>query len=82
MSASDHLFQAHSHYIVVETFAKALKKFEREMAIQVILKHLCDLFALHGIFVNSGDFVQDGYLSAEQADMATELYLDLLAVVR
>lgn len=72
----------HTHYIVVETFVKALEKFERESAIQRILKHLCDLFALHGIFVNMGDFVQDGYLSAEQIDMLTELYLDLLAVIR
>ncbi|XP_053151016.1 peroxisomal acyl-coenzyme A oxidase 2 isoform X2 [Hemicordylus capensis] len=73
---------AHSHYIVVEMFVKAVEKLEKEAAIQRILKHLCDLFALHGIFSNTGDFVQDGYLSTEQTDMVTESYLDLLAIIR
>ncbi|KAL8212789.1 UNVERIFIED_CONTAM: hypothetical protein K2H54_058684 [Gekko kuhli] len=73
---------AHSHYIIVQNFVKALKKFEKEFHIQRILKHLCDLFALHGIFSNMGDFLQDGHLSGKQSDMVTESYLDLLAVIR
>lgn len=75
-------FQAHSHYIIVQNFVKALEKFEKEFHIQRILKHLCDLFALHGIFSNMGDFLQGGHLSGKQSNMATESYLDILAVVR
>ncbi|CAI5767619.1 peroxisomal acyl-coenzyme A oxidase 2 [Podarcis lilfordi] len=73
---------AHSQYIVVGKFVKALETFGKEAAIQRVLKHLCDLYALHGIFSDLGDFVQDGYLSTKQSDMVTESYLDLLAVVR
>ncbi|XP_061474753.1 peroxisomal acyl-coenzyme A oxidase 2 [Rhineura floridana] len=73
---------AHSHYIVVEKFVKALETFGKEVAIQRVLKHLCDLFALHGILSNMGDFVQDTYLSTQQTDMVTESYLDLLTVIR
>ncbi|XP_060095396.1 peroxisomal acyl-coenzyme A oxidase 2 [Heteronotia binoei] len=73
---------AHSHYIIVQNFVKALEKFEKEFHIQRILKHLCDLFALHGIFSNMGDFLQAGHLSGKQSDMVTESYLDLLAIIR
>ncbi|XP_060622449.2 peroxisomal acyl-coenzyme A oxidase 2 [Anolis sagrei] len=73
---------AHIHYIVVEQFVKALQSYEGEADIHRILKHLCDLFALHGMYLNMGDFMQDGYLSTEQVAMVTESYLDLLPVIR
>ncbi|KAH0630286.1 hypothetical protein JD844_013184 [Phrynosoma platyrhinos] len=73
---------AHSHYIVVEQFVKVLQRYEEEVAIHRILKHLCDLFALHGMLLNMGDFMQDGYLSTKQTAMVTESYLDLLPVIR
>ncbi|XP_042303823.1 peroxisomal acyl-coenzyme A oxidase 2-like [Sceloporus undulatus] len=73
---------AHSHYIVVEQFVKALQWYEEELAIHRILKRLCDLFALHGMYLNMGDFMQDGYLSTEQTAMVTESYLELLPVIR
>ncbi|XP_048345794.1 peroxisomal acyl-coenzyme A oxidase 2-like isoform X2 [Sphaerodactylus townsendi] len=73
---------AHSHYIVVQNFVNALEKFEKEFHIQRVLKHLCDLFALHGIVSNMGDFLKTGHLSGKQSDMVTESYLDLLALVR
>ncbi|KAM6467841.1 peroxisomal acyl-coenzyme A oxidase 2 [Liasis olivaceus] len=72
----------HSHYIVVQKFAEALENFAKESAIQRVLKNLCDLFALHGIFSNAGDFMQDEYFSTDQIDRVTETYLDLLAVIR
>ncbi|KAJ7317100.1 hypothetical protein JRQ81_003262 [Phrynocephalus forsythii] len=73
---------AHSHYIVVEKFVEALARFGQEPAIQRILKHLCDLFALHGIHSDVGGFMQEGYLSTDQIAMVTESYLDLLPVIR
>ncbi|XP_026577428.1 peroxisomal acyl-coenzyme A oxidase 2 [Pseudonaja textilis] len=73
---------AHSHYIVVQKFTEELKNHAKESAIQRVLKNLCDLFALHGIFSNAGDFMQDAYFSTEQIDRVTETYLDLLAVIR
>ncbi|KFO80649.1 Peroxisomal acyl-coenzyme A oxidase 2, partial [Cuculus canorus] len=74
--------KAHCHYISVENFAETVEKLETKPAIQKIMKHLCDLFALHGIFSNAGLFLHDGYLSGAQMDMVTASYLDLLAVIR
>ncbi|NXR69868.1 ACOX2 oxidase, partial [Rhadina sibilatrix] len=74
--------QAHCHYIAVKNFAQTVEKLETKAGIQKIMKHLCDLFALHGIFSNTGAFLHDGYTSAAQMDMVTASYLDLLAVIR
>ncbi|NWU63567.1 ACOX2 oxidase, partial [Pterocles burchelli] len=74
--------KAHCHYITVKNFAETVEKLETKAGIQKIMKHLCDLFALHGIFSNSGVFLHDGYISGAQMDMVTASYLDLLAIVR
>ncbi|NWH78462.1 ACOX2 oxidase, partial [Piaya cayana] len=74
--------KAHCHYISVENFAETVEKLKTKPGIQKIMKHLCDLFALHGIFSNSGLFLHDGYLSGAQMDMVTASYLELLAVIR
>lgn len=73
---------AHCHYIIVKVFVDTMKTFGKEPSIQEAIKPLCDLFALNGIFTNSGGFLHDGYLSGSQLDMVTAAYLDLLAVVR
>lgn len=74
--------KAHCHYIAVKNFAETVEKLETKAGIQKIMKHLCDLFALHGIFSNTGAFLHDGYTSPAQMDMVTASYLDLLAVIR
>lgn len=74
--------KAHCHYIAVKNFAETVEKLETKAGIQKIMKHLCDLFALHGIFSNTGAFLHDGYISPAQMDMVTASYLDLLAVIR
>ncbi|KFQ14038.1 Peroxisomal acyl-coenzyme A oxidase 2, partial [Leptosomus discolor] len=74
--------KAHCHYITVKNFAETVEKLETQAGIQKIIKHLCDLFALHGIFSNAGLFLHDGYISGAQMDMVTASYLDLLAVIR
>ncbi|XP_074861401.1 peroxisomal acyl-coenzyme A oxidase 2 isoform X2 [Carettochelys insculpta] len=74
--------KAHSHYIVVKNFIETVEELRNEAEIQKIVKHLCDLYALHGIFSNMGDFLHDGYTSGDQMDMVTASYLDLLAVIR
>ncbi|XP_063283628.1 peroxisomal acyl-coenzyme A oxidase 2-like [Pelobates fuscus] len=73
---------AHTHYMTVKIFVDALNSVSREPEIQKALKSLCDLYALHGIFTNAGDFLQDGYLSGKQLEMVTTAYLNLLPVIR
>ncbi|XP_074951938.1 peroxisomal acyl-coenzyme A oxidase 2 isoform X3 [Phalacrocorax aristotelis] len=74
--------KAHCHYIAVKNFAETVEKLDTKAGIQQIMKHLCDLFALHGIFLNAGVFLHDGYISGAQMDMVIASYLDLLAVIR
>ncbi|XP_077894658.1 peroxisomal acyl-coenzyme A oxidase 2 isoform X2 [Ictidomys tridecemlineatus] len=74
--------KAHCYYITVKSFTDALEKLDKEPAIQQVLQRLCDLFALHGILTNSGDFLHDGFLSGAQVDMARKAYLDLLLLIR
>ncbi|NWS42333.1 ACOX2 oxidase, partial [Probosciger aterrimus] len=74
--------KAHCHYITVKNFAETVERLETKGGIQKIMKHLCDLFALHGIFSNAGVFLHNGYISGAQMDMVTASYLDLLAVIR
>nr|XP_026257836.1 peroxisomal acyl-coenzyme A oxidase 2 [Urocitellus parryii] len=74
--------KAHCYYITVKSFTDALEKLDKEPAIQQVLQRLCDLFALHGILTNSGDFLHDGFLSGAQVDMARKAYLDLFLLIR
>lgn len=66
----------------MKSFTEALEKLDNEPAVQQALKRLCDLFALHGILSNAGDFLHDGFLSGAQADMVRAAYLDLLRLIR
>ncbi|XP_030162971.1 peroxisomal acyl-coenzyme A oxidase 2 isoform X2 [Lynx canadensis] len=74
--------KAHCHYVSVKNFTETLDKLENEPAIQQVLKRLCDLYALHGILTNSGDFLHDGFLSGAQVDAVRTAYLDLLPLIR
>uniref|UniRef100_A0A286XDD7 Acyl-coenzyme A oxidase n=1 Tax=Cavia porcellus TaxID=10141 RepID=A0A286XDD7_CAVPO len=74
--------KAHCYYVTVKSFQDAVKKLDSEPAIQLVLKRLCDLFALHGILADSGIFLYDGFLSGPQVDMVRTAYLDLLSLIR
>ncbi|XP_005387343.1 PREDICTED: peroxisomal acyl-coenzyme A oxidase 2 [Chinchilla lanigera] len=74
--------KAHCYYLTVKSFKEALEKLDNEPAIQQVLKRLCDLFALHGILTDSGNFLYDGFLSGPQVDMVRTAYLDLLPLIR
>ncbi|KAF6098415.1 acyl-CoA oxidase 2 [Phyllostomus discolor] len=74
--------KAHCYYVTVKSFTEALEKLDNEPAIQQALKRLCDLFALHGILSNTGDFLHDGFLSGAQVDVMRTAYLDALLLIR
>uniref|UniRef100_A0A8C5QLV2 Acyl-coenzyme A oxidase n=1 Tax=Leptobrachium leishanense TaxID=445787 RepID=A0A8C5QLV2_9ANUR len=81
-NTSVELVKAHTHYMTVKIFADALQYVSSEPEIQTAIKRVCDLYALHGVFTNAGDFLQDGYLSGKQLDLATAAYLHLLPLIR
>lgn len=66
----------------MKIFTEALETLESEPAIKQVLKRLCDLYALHGILTNTGDFLHDGFLSGAQIDVVRTAYLDLLLLIR
>ncbi|XP_006862155.1 PREDICTED: peroxisomal acyl-coenzyme A oxidase 2 [Chrysochloris asiatica] len=74
--------KAHCYYVTVKSFTQVLEELKNEPAIQQVLKRLCDLYALHGILTNMGDFLHDSFLSGAQADMVRTAYLDLLSLIR
>ncbi|XP_056380446.1 peroxisomal acyl-coenzyme A oxidase 2 isoform X2 [Hyla sarda] len=73
---------AHIHFLTVKIFISALNSLPDQPDLKTSLKRLCDLYALHGIFISAGDFLQHGHLSGKQLDMATTAYLGLLADLR
>ncbi|XP_031201134.1 peroxisomal acyl-coenzyme A oxidase 2 [Mastomys coucha] len=74
--------KTHCYFITVRNFKEAVEKLDNEPEIQRVLQRLCDLYALHGILTNSGDFLHDGFLSGAQEDMARTAFLDLLPLIR
>nr|XP_034354854.1 peroxisomal acyl-coenzyme A oxidase 2 isoform X2 [Arvicanthis niloticus] len=74
--------KTHCYFITVRNFKEAVEKLDNEPEIQRVLQRLCDLYALHGILTNSGDFLHDGFLSGAQVDMARTAFLDLLPLIR
>lgn len=74
--------KAHCYYFTVRNFKEAMEKLGNEPEIPRVLQRLCDLYALHGILTNSGDFLHDGFLSGAQVDMARTAFLDLLPLIR
>ena len=49
--------QAHCHYWIVENFVKQVEKAE-SAAVTAVLTQLVQLYAVHGIVENSGDFLE------------------------
>lgn len=66
----------------MKSFTETLQKLENEPEVQQVIKHLCDLYALHGILTSAADFLHDGFLSGAQVDAVRTAYLDLLRLIR
>ncbi|CAH1776142.1 unnamed protein product [Owenia fusiformis] len=72
---------AHCHQFVISTFVSVVNE-KQNKDLQKVLKDLCQLYALYGISKNSGDFLEDGYMTGEQIRMVEDGVLVLLAVIR
>jgi len=74
--------RAHCHLSVLQMFLTTIKSITASANNQKILTALCNLFALHGIAENGGEFQMDGYFSSNQIDMVQEQVYRLLGVIR
>ncbi|XP_035658832.1 peroxisomal acyl-coenzyme A oxidase 1-like isoform X2 [Branchiostoma floridae] len=73
---------AHSQYFVVKNFAERLTDSRLDSSISAVLTRLCQLHALHGLVTNSGDFLEDGYLTGSDIRQARRHINALMAKLR
>ncbi|XP_077990268.1 peroxisomal acyl-coenzyme A oxidase 1-like isoform X1 [Glandiceps talaboti] len=73
---------AHCHFYVVQNFVNYMKETEMSDSARTVLTQLCQLYAVHGIMQNSGDFLAHGYLNGDQIAMAQRLVGTLMAQIR
>ena len=74
--------RAHCHLTVLQMFLTGLKSIKASANNQRILVALRNLFALHGIAENGGEFQLDNYMSSIQFDMVQEQVYKLLEAIR
>ncbi|XP_032900424.1 peroxisomal acyl-coenzyme A oxidase 1 isoform X2 [Amblyraja radiata] len=72
---------AHCHYVVVKLFAAKLSEI-KDASIHDVLCTLFQLYALHGISKNSGDFLHAGIFNDQQISQVQQRMKELLAAVR
>ncbi|XP_035685665.1 peroxisomal acyl-coenzyme A oxidase 1-like [Branchiostoma floridae] len=74
--------EAHSQFFVVKTFVEAVRTVDADDSVRAVLNTLCQLYALHGICEHAGDFLQDGYLTGPDLQLARSEMCSLLSKVR
>ncbi|XP_052764216.1 peroxisomal acyl-coenzyme A oxidase 1-like isoform X2 [Mya arenaria] len=72
----------HSYAYTVRTFNAVIQARASDPNVAKALTSLCQLFAVNGILQRLGDFLQDGYLSGQQAAMLADKQLALFADIR
>lgn len=74
--------KAHCQMYVVKLFSDIVSSPGMDAAVTEVLRTLCRLYAVYGINQRLGDFIQDGFLNAQQADMILNKTLSLFAEIR
>uniref|UniRef100_A0A0B6ZLF2 Acyl-coenzyme A oxidase n=1 Tax=Arion vulgaris TaxID=1028688 RepID=A0A0B6ZLF2_9EUPU len=73
---------AFTHAFVVKAFIEKVTTSRLEPSLSAVLIQLCQLYALHGISSNAGQFLRGGYLSDEQLTLVENKTYELLAALR
>ncbi|XP_053382348.1 peroxisomal acyl-coenzyme A oxidase 1-like [Mercenaria mercenaria] len=74
--------KAHTQAYVVKLFSGVVNRPDFDHSVARVLEALCKLFAVYGINERLGEFIQDGFLDGQQADMILNKTLSLLAEIR
>ncbi|XP_028674798.1 peroxisomal acyl-coenzyme A oxidase 1 isoform X2 [Erpetoichthys calabaricus] len=72
---------AHCHFVIVKLFCSKLAEVE-DTAVHSALYSLAHLYALHGVYQNTGDFLQAGLLTVPQLTQVTQQLKELLSQIR
>ncbi|XP_044476667.1 peroxisomal acyl-coenzyme A oxidase 1-like [Mangifera indica] len=73
---------AHCQLIVVSKFIEKLQQDLPGKGVKQVLRMLCNIYALHILHKNLGDFVSTGCVTPKQASLANEQLRSLYAQVR
>ncbi|XP_019632781.1 PREDICTED: peroxisomal acyl-coenzyme A oxidase 1-like [Branchiostoma belcheri] len=73
---------AHSQYFVVKNFVERLTDTTLDSSVSAVLTRLCQLYSLHGLVTNSGDFLEDGYMTGKDIRQAKRHINSLMAKLR
>ncbi|XP_022107849.1 peroxisomal acyl-coenzyme A oxidase 1-like [Acanthaster planci] len=74
--------KAHMQFYTVAIFFDVMKSLNVDPAIRAVLQTLSCLYAVYMMDQSIGDFLEDGYVNADQAQMIHAQYLALLSAVR
>ncbi|XP_053381780.1 peroxisomal acyl-coenzyme A oxidase 1-like [Mercenaria mercenaria] len=74
--------KAHCEAYVVKLFSSVVNRNDLEPSVARVLQTLCKLYAVYGINERLGDFIHDGFLDGQQADMILNQTLSLFAEIR
>ncbi|XP_033647696.1 peroxisomal acyl-coenzyme A oxidase 1-like [Asterias rubens] len=77
-----HAAKAHVEFYTVVTFCDVIKTLSADPTILKILQTLSCFYAVFLMDKNIGDFMQDGYVTSDQAEMVHSQYFALLAHLR
>ncbi|XP_076089125.1 peroxisomal acyl-coenzyme A oxidase 1-like [Mytilus galloprovincialis] len=73
---------AHCHLFCVQNFVENVERSNGDSKTNEVLKAVCQLYSVHGILENLGEFIHDGFLSAQQVDYLQKAMFKLFEVIR
>ncbi|XP_071144524.1 peroxisomal acyl-coenzyme A oxidase 1-like isoform X4 [Mytilus edulis] len=74
--------KAHCHLFCVKNFVDAIQAKSLSSKTATVMKSVCQLYGVHGILENLGEFMQDGFFSGEQVGYLQRKMLALFEDIR
>ncbi|XP_076083784.1 peroxisomal acyl-coenzyme A oxidase 1-like isoform X6 [Mytilus galloprovincialis] len=74
--------KAHCHLFCVKNFVDAIQAKSLSSKTTTVMKSVCQLYGVHGILENLGEFMQDGFFSGEQVGYLQRKMLALFEDIR
>lgn len=74
--------RAFCHAFVVENFVETVSEKHFDDKTREVMTSLCQLYGVHGIITNLGEFIQDGFFTADQVQILNNRLMFLLREIR
>ncbi|XP_071134383.1 peroxisomal acyl-coenzyme A oxidase 1-like [Mytilus edulis] len=73
---------AHCHLFCVQNFIDSIRNCKVDSNTSKVLNEVCQLYGVHGILENLGEFMQDNFLTGQHAEYLQKKMLTLFDVMR